>query len=38
MSALFAGGVVLFGMVMVLSVASQYVEWRMHRKLGGDQQ
>ena len=36
MSALFAGGVVLFGMVMVLSVTSQYVEWRMHRKLGGE--
>ena len=35
MSALFAGGVVLFGMVMLLSVTSQYVEWRMHRKLGG---
>jgi len=36
MSALFAGGVVLFGMVMVLSVGSQYVEWRMHQKLGGE--
>jgi len=37
MSALFAGGVVLFAMVMLLSVTSQYVEWRMHRKLGGEQ-
>jgi len=37
MSALFAGGVVLFGMVMLLSVTSQYVEWRMHKKLGGEQ-
>ncbi|WP_353634475.1 phosphate ABC transporter permease subunit PstC [Halobacterium sp. NMX12-1] len=36
MSALFAGGVVLFGMVMLLSVGSQYVEWRMHQKLGGE--
>lgn len=36
MSALFAGGVVLFAMVMLLSVGSQYVEWRMHQKLGGE--
>ena len=36
LSALFAAGVVLFGMVMVLSIASQWVEWRMHRKLGGE--
>jgi len=36
LSVLFAGGVVLFGMVMVLSVGSQYVEWRMQRKLGGE--
>jgi phosphate transport system permease protein len=36
MSALFAGGVVLFVMVMLLSVTSQYVEWRMHQKLGGE--
>jgi phosphate transport system permease protein len=35
-SALFAAGVVLFVMVMVLSVTSQYVEWRMHQKLGGE--
>lgn len=37
LSALFAGGVVLFFMVMVLSLASQWVEWRMQRKLGGEQ-
>jgi len=36
MSALFAAGVVLFFMVMVLSVTSQWIEWRMHRKLGGE--
>ncbi|NHN48151.1 phosphate ABC transporter permease subunit PstC [Halostella sp. JP-L12] len=36
MSALFAGGVVLFAMVMLLSVASQWIEWRMHEKLGGE--
>jgi phosphate transport system permease protein len=35
MSALFAAGVVLFFMVMVLSIASQYVEWRMKLKLEG---
>jgi len=37
MSALFAAGVVLFVMVMILSIGSQYVEWRMYQKLGGDQ-
>lgn len=37
MSALFAGGVVLFVMVMLLSVTSQWVEWRMHAQLGGEQ-
>lgn len=37
MSALFAGGVVLFGMVMFLSVVSQVIEWRMYQKLGGRQ-
>ena len=37
LSALFAAGVVLFVMVMLLSITSQYVEWRMYRKLGGDQ-
>ncbi|MXR20016.1 phosphate ABC transporter permease subunit PstC [Halobacterium bonnevillei] len=36
MSALFAGGVVLFVTVMLLSVTSQYVEWRMYQKLGGE--
>jgi len=36
LSALFAGGVVLFFTVMVLSIASQWVEWRMQQKLGGE--
>jgi len=36
LSALFAGGVVLFFMVMVLSVTSQFVEWRMEKKLRGE--
>lgn len=36
MSALFAGGVVLFVMVMLLSVTSKWIEWRMHKKLGGE--
>ncbi|QGA83916.1 phosphate ABC transporter permease subunit PstC [Halomicrobium sp. LC1Hm] len=36
MSALFAGGVVLFVMVMFLSVSSQFVEWRMRQKLRGE--
>jgi phosphate transport system permease protein len=35
-SALFAAGVTLFVSVMLLSVTAQYVEWRMHRKLGGE--
>jgi len=35
-SVLFAAGVVLFVSVMFLSVTAQYVEWRMHRKLGGE--
>lgn len=35
LSALFAGGVVLFFMVMLLSVTSQWIEWRMQRKLQG---
>ncbi|WP_248897792.1 phosphate ABC transporter permease subunit PstC [Haloplanus halobius] len=36
MSALFAAGVVLFGMVMLLSITSQWIEWRMHRTLEGE--
>jgi phosphate transport system permease protein len=36
LSALFAGGVVLFLTVMALSITSQYIEWRMQRKLQGD--
>ncbi|MFC4358338.1 phosphate ABC transporter permease subunit PstC [Halobium salinum] len=36
MNTLFAAGVVLFVTVMGLSIAAQYVEARMQRKLGGD--
>jgi phosphate transport system permease protein len=36
MDALFAAGVILFITVMVISMGSQYVEWRMRRKLGGE--
>lgn len=36
MNALFAAGIVLFVMVMLLSITSQYVEWRMYQKLGGE--
>ncbi len=36
LSALFAGGVVLFLTVMTLSVTAQWIEWRMQRKLQGD--
>ncbi|WP_049941189.1 phosphate ABC transporter permease subunit PstC [Halorhabdus utahensis] len=36
LSALFAAGVVLFVIVTTLSIASQYIEKRMQRKLGGD--
>ena len=36
MSALFAAGVFLFVMVMLLSLTSQWIERRMHRKLGGE--
>jgi phosphate transport system permease protein len=35
-SALFAAGVVLFVTVLCLSVASQYIEARMRRRLGGE--
>ncbi|GAB3691741.1 phosphate ABC transporter permease subunit PstC [Salinarchaeum chitinilyticum] len=35
-SVLFAAGAVLFFTVMSLSIAAQWIEWRMHRKLGGD--
>ncbi|RRJ33804.1 phosphate ABC transporter permease subunit PstC [Halocatena pleomorpha] len=37
MSALFAAGVILFLTVLTLSVASQIIESRMQRKLGGKQ-
>ncbi|MFB6162093.1 MAG: phosphate ABC transporter permease subunit PstC [Halococcoides sp.] len=36
LSALFAAGVVLFGMVMVISVSSQLIEYRMRRILRGE--
>ena len=36
MDALFVAGVVLFITVMAISVGSQYIEWRMHRKFGGE--
>jgi len=35
-SALFAAGITLFGSVMLLSITAQYIEWRMHRNLGGN--
>jgi phosphate transport system permease protein len=36
MDALFAAGVILFVTVLVISIGSQYIEWRMRRKLGGE--
>jgi phosphate transport system permease protein len=36
MDALFVAGVILFITVLVISVGAQYIEWRMHKKLGGD--
>ncbi|GGJ06647.1 phosphate ABC transporter permease subunit PstC [Halobellus salinus] len=36
MDALFAAGVILFITVLAISVGSQYIEWRMRRKLGGE--
>jgi phosphate transport system permease protein len=36
MDALFAAGVILFVTVLFISVGSQYIEWRMRRKLGGE--
>jgi phosphate transport system permease protein len=36
MDALFVAGVILFVTVLVISVGSQYVEWRMRRKFGGE--
>jgi phosphate transport system permease protein len=36
MDALFAAGVILFVTVLIISIASQYIEWRMQRKLGGE--
>jgi phosphate transport system permease protein len=36
LDALFVAGVILFVTVLFISVGSQYIEWRMKRKLGGD--
>lgn len=36
MDALFVAGVILFITVMLISVGSQYIEWRMERKFGGE--
>jgi phosphate transport system permease protein len=36
MDALFAAGVILFVTVLFISIGSQYIEWRMRRKLGGE--
>lgn len=36
MDALFVAGVILFVSVMIISIGSQYIEWRMHRKFGGE--
>ncbi|SDX90282.1 phosphate ABC transporter permease subunit PstC [Halopenitus persicus] len=36
MDALFLAGVILFITVLAISIGSQYIEWRMHRKLGGE--
>jgi phosphate transport system permease protein len=36
MDALFVAGVILFVTVLLISIASQYIEWRMQRKLGGE--
>ncbi|OYR41482.1 phosphate ABC transporter permease subunit PstC [Halorubrum sp. Eb13] len=36
MDALFVAGVILFVTVLVISVGAQYIEWRMHKRLGGE--
>ena len=36
MDALFVAGVILFVTVLLISIGSQYIEWRMRRKLGGE--
>ena len=36
MDALFVAGVILFITVLVISVGAQYIEWRMHKRLGGE--
>ncbi|MFA1610120.1 phosphate ABC transporter permease subunit PstC [Halobellus rubicundus] len=36
MDALFVAGIILFVTVLVISIGSQYVEWRMRQKFGGE--
>jgi phosphate transport system permease protein len=36
LDALFVAGAILFVTVLVISIGSQYIEWRMRRKLGGE--
>jgi len=36
MDALFVAGVILFITVLAISIGSQYIEWRMQKKLGGE--
>ena len=36
MDALFVAGVILFITVLVISIGAQYIEWRMHKRLGGE--
>ena len=36
MDALFVAGVILFVTVLVISIGAQYIEWRMHERLGGE--
>ena len=36
MDALFVAGVILFVTVLVISIGAQYIEWRMHKRLGGE--
>ena len=36
MDALFVAGVILFITVLAISVGAQYIEWRMHQRLGGE--
>ncbi|NLV13491.1 phosphate ABC transporter permease subunit PstC [Haloarcula argentinensis] len=36
MDALFVAGTILFVTVLIISIGSQYIEWRMRKKLGGE--